>query len=499
MIMGSFACRAKAANTIEWLTARADVVVSGTVEEVRPAEFPLGDPRFFLNYIVEVRVTRTLKGSERQHATFSMDRRQHFDANALQRRGGEYLFFLLQGIDIPTGSKDSKDWGLLRLRDPKADIISLDPLSAQPCYSCTFRPLTTVAEIIEAARDLRRPYTLPRDIAIRVPRNSPVFPVLQRSGGGDTALLVPDDDRWKLPFVRYQALDRRGLASISLLARHEELKLPETIALVKTFLDDPDWYPRHPANGRWNALLPWFETRVYPRGDGAYALLRAWGQEVAPPAPGGPALPGRPFPRGIFFAPLLIVPFLFFPRRVHFPNRVLNLLTGISLALAVFALYLEIRSRSHYDDILFATPRSQFEFSSCYGKFQFLKVVDHPPEPYDALLRSAPLADARMVPDHIGCLYPRQTWSGWGIENISGVTPRDSVMIGGRGWPYRLVSISYAGLIVLFAILPWLRMANRLRRQGVRYVRRGRGLCPQCGYDLRASPSGCPECGDQMR
>jgi hypothetical protein len=412
IIAGSFAYRSDAAYTIEWLTARADVVLSGTIEDVRPAEFPLLDSRLYLDYIVQIRVTRTLKGRERQHATFSMERRERFDAKALQRRGGEYLFFLLQGIDVPAGSKDAEDWDRLTLRDSKANVISLDPLQAQPCYSCTFRPLATAAEIVEEARDPKRPYTLPRDLAIRVPRNAPAFAVLQQSSGGrDLSLLVPDDDRWKLPFVRYQAMEPRGLASIALLARHEELKLPETVALVKTFLDDPDWHPRNPACGRWNALLSWFETRVYPRREGAYALLRAWGQAVAPPAPGGPALSGRPFPRGLFFLPLVIVPFLFFPQRKPFPSRALNLLTGVSGALAAFSLVLDLRSRDHYDDILFATSRSQFEFSSCYGRFQVLKVDDWPPEPYDALIRTAPLSDPRMVPDHIGCLFPQEQWT----------------------------------------------------------------------------------------
>lgn len=42
---------------------------------------------------------------------------------------------------------------------------------------------------------------------------------------------------------------------------------------------------------------------------------------------------------------------------------------------------------------------------------------------------------------------------------------------------------------VVFAVLPVMRLARLLRRPN------RAGLCSACGYDLRASPDRCPECG----
>jgi hypothetical protein len=50
-------------------------------------------------------------------------------------------------------------------------------------------------------------------------------------------------------------------------------------------------------------------------------------------------------------------------------------------------------------------------------------------------------------------------------------------------------------LAALFAIAPSFWLTGVYRRQRRAALRRGQGKCQGCGYDLRASPQRCPECG----
>ena len=91
---------------------------------------------------------------------------------------------------------------------------------------------------------------------------------------------------------------------------------------------------------------------------------------------------------------------------------------------------------------------------------------------------------------------------------VSGGTVLWGVPHGAFGWeqrvdvdpprgPWRLrwtrlsIGVPHGALAALFAALPAAAALRRARGGG----RRVRGECPTCGYDLRATPERCPECG----
>jgi len=53
----------------------------------------------------------------------------------------------------------------------------------------------------------------------------------------------------------------------------------------------------------------------------------------------------------------------------------------------------------------------------------------------------------------------------------------------------------YWGITLLFGIIPTCWLAGAVVRVRRRAWTKRLGLCPSCGYELRATPEKCPECG----
>ena len=59
---------------------------------------------------------------------------------------------------------------------------------------------------------------------------------------------------------------------------------------------------------------------------------------------------------------------------------------------------------------------------------------------------------------------------------------------------YSAICVPHWFLALLFAVLPAVRLRAIIRARRPNRA----GLCQHCGYDLRATPERCPECGREV-
>jgi predicted RNA-binding Zn-ribbon protein involved in translation (DUF1610 family) len=62
-------------------------------------------------------------------------------------------------------------------------------------------------------------------------------------------------------------------------------------------------------------------------------------------------------------------------------------------------------------------------------------------------------------------------------------------------WRPGTFAVAYWLLLLPTLVLPAVVIVRHRRRR----LRERNNLCPKCGYDLRASPERCPECGTEVK
>ncbi|MCH8822568.1 MAG: hypothetical protein IH984_03575 [Planctomycetes bacterium] len=92
---------------------------------------------------------------------------------------------------------------------------------------------------------------------------------------------------------------------------------------------------------------------------------------------------------------------------------------------------------------------------------------------------------------------PRGYWTIWSGMRISGTQHDYSVGLNAvpRSLPYRPIWSGFAINTLFYAAILWILWSSSSAAR--RLIRRKRGLCIKCGYDLRGNSGGdvCPECG----
>jgi hypothetical protein len=162
-------------------------------------------------------------------------------------------------------------------------------------------------------------------------------------------------------------------------------------------------------------------------------------------------------------------------------RRLLNLLTALSLLLCVAVCVLWVRSYTRPEAMTYARPRSgEFEVkgvSLSGGIIGYSSMTSRRPAVPIGLHWFPTIYHA---PD-VSRIYPT---FGLPRSAILAYGPRPGLVTG---------TVPCWIPALLTAILPALWIARRRTRR--RRNRAAHGLCPSCGYDLRATPGRCPECG----
>lgn len=320
--------------------------------------------------------------------------------------------------------------------------------------------------------------------------------------------ILPDGSSVLLPrFPNLQTVIRRLSLSKDPKERYNAARMlnyfksDENLPFLKNLLADPYMGSIYGA-GKW-------KTADFPIRAQAWFAYRWWvapdtqWESLPPPNPPiiGPALTYASPPFAHWKGLLLVAPFFWclialpICYRQHtkkksstcsvYPVSLRFFIATTSLLLALATLTLWISSYRHVREIMFAQSGRHYEIASYRGAIHSLILADWT-GPSDDLYGSFDVATTEdcWSPQF---LKPPHLWQQAGLAFATGDTAPGPTSL----YRYTAIVIPYYLPLMIFLFLP----ALQIRRLCIMYLRRHRSLCLHCGYDLRATPARCPECG----
>ena len=172
-------------------------------------------------------------------------------------------------------------------------------------------------------------------------------------------------------------------------------------------------------------------------------------------------------------------------------RRLLNLLTALSLLLCVAVAALWVRGQWYFDEVAFTNGDGDGFAVSSGGRGGGVECsVRRVSQTTDSGRRLSTQSAAHSA-WWVRMVGVRSTRLGFGADRLKiGVVRGQCVKV----LDYSGVVVPHWALLIVLSALPVVcgfRWACQYMRQG----RPAAGLCPACGYDLRATPDRCPECG----
>jgi hypothetical protein len=163
-------------------------------------------------------------------------------------------------------------------------------------------------------------------------------------------------------------------------------------------------------------------------------------------------------------------------RTTHLKRRLFNLAAAVSMALCVATAVLWVRSYSISDTVGRVGQVKVMCIDSLVGSLN-LAVTGADPE------NEEPGPRPYYFYNRGNCRGSLGVWAGGKRVRFGGRIDTKS----GFGW--MVVPHWIAALLLSALPLWWARVYQRVRRWA------SQGRCARCGYDLRATPERCPECG----